>query len=191
MRTLAFVAAFGLIAAVAPRHASAVAHHEAVVVQKLRDSSNKVIGARVHMVVDSENYSRVRILVGKLKLHPENPNEAKSHVPDSEHRQIAANLKPGYVRLQLGELQHLKLKPNQTYNHELQEVKFDLYYGEGHDLAAGEKVNIYTTFNHPNNLPYWHVFGMHDGPVQTGDAAHVHELPTDTSAHGEATEFGQ
>jgi len=192
MRILALVAAFGLAFAIAPKDASAVAHHEGVVVQKLRDSGNKLVGARVHMIVDSESYNRVRILVGKLKINPTDTRDAKAHLTSDEHRHIAAGIKPGYVRLQLGELQNLKLKPNQTTYHELQEVKFDLYFGEGHDIQAGEQVNIYSTFNHPmTNQTYWHVFGMHDGPVEVRDITHLHLMPTDTSAHGEATEFAQ
>jgi hypothetical protein len=192
MRTLAILTTFGLLAAVSPRDAAAVAHHEQVVVQKLRDANKKVIGARVHMIIDPENYDKVRINVGKLKLHATNPADAKSHVPDTEHREIAAGIRPGYVRMMLGELTGLKLKQGQTGQFELQEVKFDLIYGHGNDIKAGEKVDIYTTFNEAHKqATYWHVFGMHDGPVNVKDAAHVHEMPSDTSAHAEATEFGQ
>jgi hypothetical protein len=187
MRTLALSSLLGLVAFAAPRRAGAVAHHEQVVVQKLRDAKNKVVGARVHMIVDPEEYNRVRINIGKLQIDPKDkPN-------DTHHREVAAGMKPGYVRFQLGELQNLKLKPTQTSGwgaqHELQEVKLDLFYGQGNDPKPGEKVDLYTTFNHLTKNPsYWHVYGMHDGPVNRNDTTHVHDLPSETSAHGEATE---
>ena len=188
MRTLALVTTFGLLAAVSPRDAAAVAHHEQVVVHKLRDGNKQVVGMRVHMIIDPENYDQVRINIGKLKLHPNDPADAKTKVVDAELRSIAAGLKPGYVRAMLGELKGLKLKAGQTNMYELQDVKFDVLYGQGNDLKAGEKVDIYTTFhNDKTNATYWHVFGMHDGPVNVKDPAHVHELPSDTSAHPEAT----
>jgi hypothetical protein len=185
MRTLALAALLGL--AVAPRAALAIAHHEQVVVQKLRDASNQVIGARVHLVIDPESYNRVRINVGKLTVDP------RIKTNNADHRRVAAGVKPGYVRLQLGELQNLKLRGSGPSSYrELQEVKFDVLYGRGNDLKAGEKVDIYTTFT--TSLPKddanssWHVFGMHDGPVTQGDTTHVHELPSEGSSHGEATE---
>ena len=187
MRPLALAPLLGFLVVGAPRAAHAIAHHEQVVVQKLRDASNKVVGARVHLVIDPESYSRVRINVGKLTIDP------RIRTNHADHRRVAAGVTPGYVRLQLGELQNMKLRGSGPSSYrEMQEVKFDLLYGRGNDLKAGEQVDIYTTFT--MSLPKddanssWHVFGMHDGPVTQNDKTHVHELPSDSSPHGEATE---
>ena len=181
-----FIFATLLALSIAPSAAHAVAHNDKVTVEKLRDPNTKqVIGARIHGIADPENYSRFRVNIGKLQLPAKPAN-------DTEHREMAAGIKPGYVRAQIHEAQNLTVKPSQPGWHELQEFHVDVIYGQNNDLKPGDKVDIYTTYNNPvSNPTYWHVFGMHDGPVNKGDVTHVHEMPSDTSAHPEATQFGE
>lgn len=171
---LALVASCSIVTAAAPAHA--VAHHRDVVLQKLRGTDGKVSGFRVHLVASPEGYSKVRINVGKMAL---DPGVARG---STDHRLVAAGMKPGYVRAQLVEHDATQ-GPGVRGLHEL---KLDVHYGVNNDLKPGDKVDIFST--HSSHPTSWHVFGMFDGPVNRGDTNYVHELPSDTSTHGEATE---
>ena len=99
------------------------------------------------------------------------------------NRLVAAGIQPGYVRAQLAEFDVTKM----TGAGGLYEVKLDVRYGVGNNLNPGDKVDIYSTHSSMGGNSYWHVFGMFYGPVHTSDASHVHLLPSDTSAHAEAS----
>lgn len=182
-----FLVASLLALTFAPGAAHAVAHHSDVVVQKLRDAkTQKVIGARIHMIADPEDYDHIRVNLGKMKIDPTTKQQ-----PGYNHRQMAAGFQPGYVRAQALDVQNIPKKANSSH-HELQELKMDVVYGQGNDLKPGDKVDIYTVYNGQKasmGSSHWHVYGMQDGPMTTNDTTHVHEMPSDTSTHGEATEL--
>jgi hypothetical protein len=184
--------ALSLLALVVPGRAFAVAHHEQTVVQKLRDPQTKqVVGFRVHALIDPEGYDHARLNVGSLHMvvpppAPPAPGVVPAAQPDA--RALGSGMTPGYVRAMVIERQNIPLRAGSPNLHELIEVKVDVRYGAGNNLKPGDKVDIYSAFRGAANPGYWHIFGMHDGPVQKNDVTYVHELPTDTSAHAEATE---
>lgn len=157
--------------------AYAVAHHRDVVLQKLRGSDGKVNGFRLHALLAPETYNLVRLNVGKMAI------DSTVVRGSNDHRLVAAGIKPGYVRAQMSEFNISTMQGGGG----MYEVKLDIHYGATNDLKPGEKVDIFSTHSTAGGSTYWHVFGMFDGPVNRGDVGHVHELPSDTSAHGEAT----
>ena len=162
-----------------PGVARAVAHHNNVLLQKLRGADGKVSGFRIHGVLVPETYKLVRLNVGKMSIDPTLGIQHGS----TDHRLLAAGIKPGYVRAQLQEFDVGKMQGAGG----MYEFKLDVHYGVMNDLKPGDKVDIYTTHSAAGGASYWHVFGMHQGPVNQNDMTHVHDLPSDTSAHGEAT----
>ena len=151
--------------------AHATAHHRNVVLQKLRGADGKVNGFRIHAILSPERYRLVRLNVGSMQPIARG------------NRLVAAGIQPGYVRAQLAEFDVTKM----TGAGGLYEVKLDVRYGVGNNLNPGDKVDIYSTHSSMGGNSYWHVFGMFYGPVHTSDASHVHLLPSDTSAHAEAS----
>jgi hypothetical protein len=155
--------------------AHAVAHHKDVVLQKLRGADGKVNGFRLHAVLVPETYRKVRLNIGRMQHDP----GAAQH-----DRLVAAGISPGYVKAQIGEFDVSQMQGAGG----LYEVKLDVHYGVMNDLKPGEKIDLYSTHSSTGGNSYWHVYGMFRGPAQSGDNTHVHELPSDTSAHAEASD---
>jgi hypothetical protein len=168
MRRLLFV--FGILAVVGLAHdAGAVAHHEQVVMSQVK-KGGVVVGARFKGLAIPEGYERARFNLGAMKRGPELPPTGDT----TPVRHAGAGIGPGYTRAHLGEVVFDKDPAGKALP---KEIDFEVTYGQGNDLQPGDVVDLVSAYNNASNAPYWHIFGMHDGPVNKGDTAHVFTLP--------------
>jgi len=144
--------------------AQAVAHHKVEAIQKIV-KGGKLWGARVHLLVDPEAYTKFRI-----NLAP------KARVPaplrTSGHRAALGNITGDFVLLTLAEQSKVK---------GLRELYVDIPYGKV--IKAGSKLNLFSAYATGRDAfttksPSPHIFGAWDGPVIRHDASHIIELPT-------------
>jgi hypothetical protein len=155
----------GLVAwlwlAVLARDALAVARHDPPRTSPIR-KDGKTVGVQVTLKVHPETYENVRIGLGRMKaIVPASVSDQGEY-----KRKLAAGVRPGYLRVELGEKTGLA---NKTY-----EFTFKVLYDQ-HGLKGGEKVDVVSAFY--NRSSYFHVYGMFDGPVTRGDATSVIVLP--------------
>jgi hypothetical protein len=173
-RTIAV--ALGALAALGTARAAwAVDRHERIQVTPI--SRGGKAGFKLKVTLRPEFYDHVRVGLGRMTA----PADAKNgQFKDPRLRQLAAGDEAGYLRVRLGE--HTGLAKTQPH-----EMEYEVIYGDGNDLTPGEKVDVVSAFHHPTlkqqidatgkQVDYWHVFGMHDGPVNQGDTSSVMELP--------------
>ena len=161
---LSLVAASTLFGAAGSAHA--VANHKIEAVQKII-KADRIWGARVHLLVDPETYTKFRINVA-----PKEQVSAEVKKNDMQHRKALANATRGFV------LKTLKEKRDTSG---MQELYVDIRYGKG--LRAGKSVNVLSAYtNGPDGFVakssvHMHIFGAWDGPMNQGDEAYVIQLP--------------
>ena len=153
-----------------------VDRHERISVKPM-SKAGKPIGFKLKLVLRPESYQTVRIGLGRMTA----TEEAKKHQnKDSKLRRLAAGEDPGYLRLQFPEITGLvKNQPK--------ELEFEIKFGEGNDLKPGDEVDVLTAWHggsstmtyEGKSVQYWHIFGMHDGPVNQGDKNTVIKLPSE------------
>jgi hypothetical protein len=142
--------------------ALAVDRHERIQVSSIVHGGRA--GAKIKLTLRPESYDRVRVGLGRMTAPPPTAGVPR----DNQLRKMAAGEEPGYLRVRLGEYTGL-------VRQQPKEIEHVVIYGDGNDLQAGEKVDVVSAFT--ANGIYWHVFGMHDGPVTKNDTTSVIELP--------------
>lgn len=132
-------------------------HHKKPVLKPIKQGDN-VIGFRVTAQLHKQHRGVwAKLHVGSMKV----PEALKT----VDRRALANGDIPGYARWS---------SPNvEIKQGEVKEIQYDILYGQGNDLKPGDKVDIYTTFDQGHK----HVWGMHEGPVHSGDMDYVFELP--------------
>jgi len=202
MKRLAIVASMALATvsvAAAPAHATA--NHMIEQVQKIVHNG-KVVGARVHMLVDPDGYRSFRINLGPPRkvrfgsqtnlyrgtlvgavgrfvqgLKRGNVNIHDS-IYDSWHRQTLAGERGSFVK----KLKEVSVKGEDA--HSTQELYVDIVY-DG-KIKAGSRVNLLSAYLSRPLAP--HIYGAWDGPTIKRDARYVITLPGDDSNVPHATE---
>jgi len=171
-------ASLGMFMGWAAPRAHAKPNHTIEEVQKIV-RGGKVVGARVHLLVDPQGENKFRINLGPQKQVP-----ARGKTDDQAHRQTLAGMKGAFVQ----KLKEVRLKANDTST--TQEVYVDIMYDS--KLKAGTKVNILTAYatdrfggNTGTTSP--HIWGAWDGPVTSGDKDFIITLPDNTSNVPNAT----
>jgi hypothetical protein len=156
MRTLFVSTACALVLAGSSRPAAAIDRHERAKLSPLREKK-KTVGVKVKMTLYPEIYGRVRIGIGSAgKL----PSPAASY---TDKRALAAGVKKGYIRHKVAELKQLALgKPK--------EVEYEVRFTKANGLRPGQEIDLVTAWiaTPSGTSGYWHVFGMKNGPVQSG-----------------------
>jgi len=153
---LVVATAFAAVLVGAAGEAAATDRHERVSITAVKQKG-KTVGFKVKLTLRPESYGKVRIGLGANGKLP-----AKY---SGDKRDLAAGGKKGYIRLKLGELS--QLTANQP-----KEVGYTVTYGKGNTLKPGDLVDVVTAWTRDNS--YWHVWGMKNGPVTSGEA---HTLP--------------
>jgi hypothetical protein len=139
----------------------AVARHERIQVKGINKSGQA--GFQLKLTLHPEGYTEVRVGLGRMK--------APAGATSDDKRKLAAGEKSGYLRAQLGRMTLQSYQPH--------EASFDVIYGKGNSLQPGDRVDVVSAFT--NNHSYYHVYGMHDGPVNQGDTSSVIKLPAGAS----------
>jgi hypothetical protein len=138
---------------------------------------DKVVGFKMKMILKPDGTSPfVRIGLGRMKA-PDGTRQAENF--KSRLRDLAGGDLPGYLHVQFPEIEGVN-------NTEPREVEYQVIYGEGNDLKSGDKVDVVSAWRQPqySNASnggvkgnFFHVYGMHDGPVNSGDHEQVILLP--------------
>jgi hypothetical protein len=152
MRSLLRLATCALVVAGTATTALAVARYERVSLRPLTEGG-KTVGFKVRMTLYAESYTRVKISVGSAGKLPSGRNVDK--------RKLAAGTQRGYVRHTIADLKGLSGPAPK-------EVEFQVMFNARNKLKPGQTIDIVTAWNKPANSGYWHVFGMKNGPVQSG-----------------------
>jgi hypothetical protein len=152
MRSLLRLATCALVVAGTATTALAVARHERVSIKPLKEG-RKTVGFKVRLTLYSETYTRVRIGVGSAGKLPSGATVDK--------RKLAAGTQRGYIRHRIAEVKGLSASAPK-------EVEYQVRFDGKNKLKPGQMIDIVTAWNSSSNGSYWHVFGMKNGPVQSG-----------------------
>ena len=95
-------------------------------------------------------------------------------------RLLAAGALPGYLLARVPEVSDLEANKPREVEH-----VFIYGQGDGKGLAPGMKVEVVSTFTgsgremivNRRDYPFYHVFGMVNGPMNTSDTSSIIELP--------------
>jgi len=151
-----------LLSSLLPRDAFAVARHDRPRTRPITEGG-KPKGVTITLTVHPETYQNVRIGLGRMKASiPAGTTDSRSY-----KRELGSGQRKGYLLARLGEQTGLTGQRIQ--------LKYQVLYSKRNGLKPGMKVDVISAFF--NKPTYFHIYGMFDGPVNTGDPASVITLP--------------